>query len=712
MHAFRFWLRIFIGIASLPSFITAGSLFAYAQPSDFSPSIAGPLGLNIVPSARMDKDGALRASVSTLDPYIHSTLGVQLAPPLYIALRQSAEISDINGDARRLYPGIDLKLRLMEEGRARPGIALGLQSAVGHKRMAGEYLALSKRYKAFDFTGGIGWGRYGSAAHLDNPLKSLHSHFGKNRPSDGENPSGPALWFTGEKIGLFGGVEYFTPFEGLSFKLDIGADRYEAEKAAFAYNAPPPWAAGLNYSPVPWMALSVGTQGGEKIMGRVSVQGLAGRWRDRAAGYGAGFERVKLNPARAGTAQPARAVLSADKEFIVLSGVQTDGPDMRASMKLRPVLSTPYQLGRTAVHMANHGGPSAESFEITPTLMGLHGPSVLLMRRDFERAMTRKQGSAEEIWHNAEFDASSRKPFHKTNRFFEFWHEIRDSQLTLDQQISLSEEDHGLLYRTAILAEARGPSLFGLLDTGYGLRWNAAHNLEHINAVRGHTAQPVRSDIDRFAQRGLAVENLYSAFTHSFTPELHMSAVGGYLEEMYGGVGGEVLYRPFRKRFALGAESWIALKRDPFMPLNMGFTGTGALSGHVNAWYDLPAADLTLKGSIGRYLAEDTGASLALQKRFGNGALLEGLATFTNQSDLDPFGGATHSWNGLRLTLPLGGYAYAPENAQIRLRAEPFGRDSGQRLDNPLPLYALTEPFSYNHMTRYWDDILMQEQSP
>jgi hypothetical protein len=234
--------------------------------------------------------------------------------------------------------------------------------------------------------------------------------------------------------------------------------------------------------------------------------------------------------------------------------------------------------------------------------------------------------------------------------------------------------------------------------------------LEHINVVRGRTAHSVRSDIDRFAQRGLAVESLYSAFTHSFTPELHMSAVGGYLEEMYGGFGGEVLYRPFRKRFALGAESWIALKRDPFVPLNMGVTGEGVFSGHVNAWYDLPVADLTLKGGVGRYLAEDAGASLALQKQFRNGARLEGFATFTNRSDIDPFGGATHSWNGLRLTLPLGGYKYTPEEAVFRLRAEPFGRDSGQRLDNPLPLYDLTEPFSYGHMTRYWDDIVMRER--
>ena len=109
---------------------------------EYTPALQGPLGLNSVPSARMSESGTISIGSSTLDPYLHGYIGFQLDKSLYVGLRQSAEISNLNDDADRLYPGVDLKLRLLDETRLRPAIALGLQSAVGHKRMAGEYLAL------------------------------------------------------------------------------------------------------------------------------------------------------------------------------------------------------------------------------------------------------------------------------------------------------------------------------------------------------------------------------------------------------------------------------------------------------------------------------------------------------------------------------------------------------------------------------------------
>lgn len=84
-----------------------------------STNITGQIGLNTVPSARMDKSGTVRAGISTLDPYAHSWLGFQLADPLSITVRQSAEVSKVNDDADRLYPGVDFKLRLLTESRSR-----------------------------------------------------------------------------------------------------------------------------------------------------------------------------------------------------------------------------------------------------------------------------------------------------------------------------------------------------------------------------------------------------------------------------------------------------------------------------------------------------------------------------------------------------------------------------------------------------------------
>lgn len=108
----------------------------------------------------------------------------------------------------RSVPRADLKFRLMEEGKWRPEMSIGLQGALGHRRMAGEYLALSKRYNSFDFTGGVGWGRYGASGMLNNPLNVFGDHFSDRRDLNGPIANGPGDWFTGNDMGFFGGVEY------------------------------------------------------------------------------------------------------------------------------------------------------------------------------------------------------------------------------------------------------------------------------------------------------------------------------------------------------------------------------------------------------------------------------------------------------------------------------------------------------------------------
>jgi len=124
--------------------VAGAPVYAQDRAVVYSPYLAGSLG---------------RLNTSTLAPYVNVSLGVQVIDPLHVSVRQTAEVSNIIEDPIRLYPGIDLKLRLLNESRLSPEIAVGLQSALGHKRTAGEFLAASKRYKNFDFTGGLGWER-------------------------------------------------------------------------------------------------------------------------------------------------------------------------------------------------------------------------------------------------------------------------------------------------------------------------------------------------------------------------------------------------------------------------------------------------------------------------------------------------------------------------------------------------------------------------
>lgn len=655
--------------------------------------------------------GTLWGGLSVGDPYAHGFLGVQVSEPLSIVLRQSAEASNPLKDPDRFYPGFDFKLRLHEESRFRPQLALGVQSATGHKRLGGEYLALSKRYKDFDFTAGLGWGRYGSAFQIDNPLKHLSSHFDKPRALDGEMPVQPSDWFSGEKIGLFGGLEYFTPFKGVSVKADIGADRYTAEKSAFAFTQPAPWSLGLNYhTPLSGTggALDAGiaAQGVDRIMARLSLSGLLSSWQGRARqSFNKPFPPYRP---QGDALSMGKAQFDAQKDHIVLGQMHSDPTrhSLKASLSYQPAYSLPSQIGAAAAHMAADAAPDIERISVTPGFLGLQGPSISLLRRDIEKLHRNGQGSAAELWHHAEIGTDSDGlGLRKRPRHTDLALGFMPFKLELDQQISLAEEDYGALYRTALVAKALLPRKTGYFDYGAALRFNLANNLKHIEDLRPKATLPVRSNVVNFAKSFVGLDEAYIAFTHSFKSDLHVAAMSGYLEEMYAGTGGEILYRPFKSRLALGAEAFLALKRDPDSMLNLAPSGDQVLTGQLNAYYDWPSEDITVKAALGRFLNEDSGARLGFIKAFKNGAQLEGFVTLSNTADLDLFGGTTHADHGLRLTLPLGGFKHIPDYASAKLRVQPFGRDIGQSIQKPLDLYDLTTPFTLPHLMRHWGDV-------
>lgn len=501
----------------------AGNSIVHAQQKP-STNLYGALGLNTIPNARMDETGTVRIGVATNDPYVHSFIGIQVAEPLSVTLRQTGEISSLNEEPDRLYPGLDLKLRLLKENATRPEVSIGLQSAIGHRRTAGEYLALSKRHNNFDFTAGVGWGRYGSAGHFSNPFKIFGNHFGKNRLLDGEDPHEPDDWFTGDKIGLFAGVEYFTPWDGLSLKADYGADRYTAESQAFGFDAGAPWSVGLNYAPNIYgyngMDVALGMQGTDKVMALLSFDGNVKNWPSAA-------HKIE-NPApfrayRTGMNLPNQMELKAGSEGIQLYDAASDTTNAQAFLTVQNRTPLPQQLRHAFKHMSNHAGQNVEGLTIHTVRMGLSGPAITVQRRALEKAHAHDNGSASEIWHTTSITPTD-KPFYKSShRPHAFNYGLEDVYLTWDSQGSLSEEDSTGLYRTSVILGTQAPQLFGFLDSFFSLRVNLADNLDRLSDVRPRVPLPVRSDIDLFADRTFAVDEAFSSFTHSFRSDLHLS---------------------------------------------------------------------------------------------------------------------------------------------------------------------------------------------
>lgn len=670
---------------------------SYANESDAghgpSTNYRGTIGLNTVPSARMDEAGTFRLGLSHTDPHNHGFLGMQIAKPLYVNLRQSMFVSSAGQKPDFVYPGLDFKLRLAEEGRYRPEVTFGMDSALGHKRFSSEYFALSKRWNDFDFTAGIAWGRLGSAGHLPNPFARLGGHFDKDRDYNDEHAAAPSDWFTGKEIGLFGGIEYFTPLEGLSIKADIGADRYPAERRQFDFNTPAPWSIGFNYNPKPWFGFGVSALGTDKIMARLSFQDNF---------YKREIKSYKSNP----------AIASKDAGFFgkLWAGIQRggtgesrmdlgktlkNGNNLAGTLHLNGTHPPAKQIGDAARGMLDSADGDIETVTVVPVVKGVRGKAVTFGRRDLEQ-LSQGRASPEEVWQDLSFSDTPRP----SGRL-----ESTDN-ITFHPELSFSlgEEETTHLYRTSLVIE-RAKEWRGGFISGGGLRVNLADNLHRLFKYKTINLKSVRGDADLFTQNRVNIDRTYLGWIHTLSPAIHVAATAGYLEEMYAGIGGEILYRPFESPFAIGFDGWSAMKRHPDSPLALGLRGDRTWTGHVNMFYDIPDTDITAYAKLGRFLGGDWGVSAGAETQFENRMKVKAYVTATDSGDKDVFGSDRNMIAGLHLSVPLGSLRFIPEGSDTRVRIGQAGRDDGQMIDKPVSLYDLTEPVSYRHLGRNWQEV-------
>ncbi|HNS45327.1 MAG TPA: YjbH domain-containing protein, partial [Alphaproteobacteria bacterium] len=578
-------------------------------------------------------------------------------------------------------------------------ISVGLQSALGHKRMAAEYLAMSKRYKDFDFTLGVGWGRMGTRQQIPNPLL-LHAFSNDHRALDGESPNRPSDWFTGG-AGLFGGVQYDLPIDGLSLKADWNSDKWTAERFADpSFDAPAPWSIGLAYRPYDWIDAGVALQGTDTILARISLSPNLKDWVGRDAPPPS---PVNLYP-REEKPNPLKKVWrSRETRFLGLDAATKNDFHAQARLDLDDIRSTASQIGQGARLLSNSAGTRPEQIAFLLSRYGMKGPVITINRHDLERAELDRQGSAEEIWRNTSFSSFLPDPLSKKRAAMDDHFSFRVNWVT---DLFLLEDRKSVMARTALLpafTERLGRHFLGHME----FRFNLAENLGLFADYPDAHNPEGRADINLFTQNRFVLERQYLSGFVTLGNDLHAAASLGYLEEMYGGVTGEVLYRPFAKPWALGLEISRVLKRNPETVLAMGMNDDPAvLTSHLNGHYEFANSGATLHASVGRYLAGDVGGTLDLSNTFDNGVRVAASVTATNQTDRDIYGGKTNLYSGISLSLPLGSFPFISEGSRAIMNAGPLGRRTGQRLDTPVSLYEVTEPLSYRAITRHWSELI------
>ena len=529
---------------------------------------------------------------------------------------------------------------------------------------------------------------------MTNPFTAFSSHFEKDRDFSSADPATPSDWFTGEQIGFFGGVEYFTPLKGLSLKADFNGDAYHAETRQFDFKKPSPWSFGFNYSPTQWASFGASVIGLDKVMARLTFQSNPYKWSTKSYKDTNAF---KFNKFRSDTTSQALAKEMAEANNINMGKTRIKGSDFSGVVHMNDYEPGTLQIGRVARHLAANAGPEIETITVIPVTNNITGKSITFSRRDLEQAVAHNQGSPEELWQDLTFNTETRSISHRsTKEKFKFHPELK---------FSLGEEETTHLYRASLVAETSKQWGHGIY-TGAGLRLNVANNLHRMQRFRDYNTNMVRGHEDLFARNRVNLDRAFLSWMKTPLPDFHMAITAGFLEEMYAGYGGEVLYRPFQSPFAIGAEAWNVYLRDPTMPLAAAFIPGDHFTGHVNLFYDIPDTDITAFTKIGKFIGGDSGVSFGAQTQLNNGLKAKAFINITDMDSKDVFDSDRNVYAGMNVSIPLGSLKFVPQGSEARINMEPIGRNDGATLDKPVSLYEVTEPTSYRRLGRSWQEVL------
>lgn len=237
-------------------------------------------------------------------------------------------------------------------------------------------------------------------------------------------------------------------------------------------------------------------------------------------------------------------------------------------------------------------------------------------------------------------------------------------------------------------------------------RVNAEYRFTRNSWIRGNLGVNLLNNWDKFELEGVSqlpqvrthireylttsdvmLENLQYTWTRQLDRDVYAMAYGGLLENMFGGVGGEVLYRPFDSSWAIGVDAnWV--KQRGFRQ-DFSFRDYSTWTGHVTTYNQTPFWDVLVRASAGRYLAGDYGGTLDLSRRFTNGVTVGAWATRTNVS-AEEFGEGSFD-KGIYFTIPFDAFFARSTTSVGSIAWAPVTRDGGARLVRQYHLYDLTQ---------------------
>jgi len=677
-------------------------------------NLFGTTGLIDMPTAESQPDGEMNATVSRFAGITRMTLTFQLLPRLSGSFRYTGfeDWDDVvpSGFSTFYDRSFDIRYQVLKERRYQPALAIGLQDFAGTGIFSGEYIVATKHLTPrLKVTGGLGWGRFASSGSIGSP-------FSDTRPQKDVGQGGQfnqTVWFRGPAA-PFGGIEW-QPTDRLGFKLELSSDDYELEAgtrkifdrdsslnfgAEYQVNESVRVGAYYLYGSEVGVNVAVGINPdrppnpGSLGPAPLPVAERPDRIADPDAWAPGWIDQPGVRAILAGNL--ARQLAAAELELEALA-VSPDAAELR--FRNHRYDAPAQAAGRAARAMARVLPASVETFRIVPVTGGIPGTAVTLRRSDLE-ALEHAPDAGARMRALAGFSDPGPLPGAAVRP--EGLYPRLSWGLGPFFRNSLFDPDNPFRFETGI-------RLRGKLEVTQGLELEGSvvkrvyGNLDENTRFSNSVLPRVRTDFPRFDRQGdPVIERLTLAHEGRVGPDLYARGIGGYLERMFAGVAGEVLWKPAAGPLALGLEVAYARKRD--FDILFDVQDFDVVTGHASAYYsfrDGVLEDYVARIDAGRFLARDWGATIALEREFANGWKVGAFATFTDVSS-EEFGEGSFD-KGISIRIPLSWFTGRPSQSTLGTTLRPIQRDGVARLLVPGRLFEKLHRNDADRLEAQWE---------
>ena len=681
--------------AGLPTQLAPGSAPGpAARDAEISANDWGLTGLLQTPTARMPPAGEVRFHFSRVQPYERSNVFVQPFDALELGFRYTNVLNRLYGpeslSGKQAYKdkSIDIKFRLLEESAHLPQVALGITDLGGTGLFSSEFLVANKRWGAWDASLGLAWGYLGASGNLGTPLAKLDPRF-KVRGAGvatGGTPNTTA-YFRGPTA-LFGGVQYTSANGQWLWKAELDGNNYRHEPQGNVQKQRTPVNLGLVHRLNPAIDLTAGLERGNTVMLGVTLHTSVARM---------GAPKVSDPPtprvlAARPSAEPSWLGTAADVSDMSGWGVRKitrDQDTLRLEIDNSGGAHWDERTERIAAVLHRDAPADIEVFELVFVQQG----EALSERRIDRQAWVSGQTALQEPAQRQPAITAQRPSTRDSSTAQALWERSSSSlsySVVPSFQHNIGGPDGFLLFRAGLAVPvgwkvAENVSLNGTLSL------NILDNFDSFKYTAPSNLPRVRTYLREYMTNSrVNVSNLQLTHFGSLGASQYYSAYAGYLESMYGGLGGEWLYRPWHSPWALGVDINRVQQRN--FDQGLGFdkagtqTGYRQNTGHATLYWDTGWQSTQVKLSAGRYLAGDMGATLDVSRSFQNGVTMGAWATKTNVS-AEKFGEGSFD-KGLYLRIPFDVMTTSRSANVAKLFYSPLTRDGGARLNRSFTLHG------------------------